>query len=565
MSMNIVYFVKDSSLWRRVIAPDNYNTAGCPVPPALPWQQPSCNPTFMIAQPGASTFCRTQDAKLIESVDPEDFIIEYFNAADATIANAVASSDPDPAVRNTALQSATTINAALTIDKTAAGRTISQSGAVRVTRLDINSSTIAPVVVPTTPVAPVVSSSLSQPASVVFTWPTVPGATGYSFKYNSTGGDCNSGSWTTAFSNQNTTTYTATGAHNSVIYGCATAANSAGTSGWSNMAFTSIPLWASPVLQNNWSDYGNGYAPAAYTKTSSGLVVLKGMVKSGSGTIFTLPTGYRPATSEYIMFENSSNQTMGRVDVTSSGSVAISVGSNAWYSLDGIAFMPSGASFTNFSTFYNSWVNYSPSSGDTNWANASYLTDSAGRVITRGLVRAGNSAGGTPIANLPAGSRPAEYLHVVNVNSNANNHISIDTSGNILAKGGSNIYLALQAIFFPSSRTTGSTCTTQWCNLTLQNSWIYYGAPYATPQYTKASDGMVHVKGLIRSGNTAATIATLPAEYCPTDRLLLTAQAADAWSRIDIVPQGGGGCTITPSAVSATWTSLDNIKFIAEQ
>ena len=38
MMINIVYFVKDSTLWRRTLMPSNYASAGC----ETPYQKPSC-------------------------------------------------------------------------------------------------------------------------------------------------------------------------------------------------------------------------------------------------------------------------------------------------------------------------------------------------------------------------------------------------------------------------------------------------------------------------------------------------------------------------------------------
>jgi hypothetical protein len=243
----------------------------------------------------------------------------------------------------------------------------------------------------------------------------------------------------------------------------------------------------------------------------------------------------------------------------------MTVGSNAWTSLDGIAFMPSGTTFTGISTFLNGWLNYSPGSGDPNWAPAGYMTDGAGRVQTKGLVRAGTTAGGTPMFNLPAGSRPSEYMHFTNVNSNSMGHISIDNTGNVLAKGGGNTYVGTQSMYYPSGRATGATCTTQWCNLTLLNGWNYYAAGYTTPQYTKSSDGMVHIKGLIKGGTSVtASIANLPAGYCPKQPQLMTTVAADLWGRIDITKGSGAGCSINPSSSSLVWTSLDSIHYMAE-
>ena len=75
-------------------------------------------------------------------------------------------------------------------------------------------------------------------------------------------------------------------------------------------------------------------------KTAEGLVVLWGMVRSGTTNtaIFTLPEGYRPAGQ--ILHDTAANGALSRVDVFPTGEVRyISGGTNAWLSLSGIAFM----------------------------------------------------------------------------------------------------------------------------------------------------------------------------------------------------------------------------------
>lgn len=556
MTMNVVYFVKDNTLWRRTIMPSNYASGS--VRCSTPWQQPSCAPGY------TASFCKTNDIKLVEGVSSSNFFLQYLGNASSTVANAVASdTGATVAARNIALNSTPTVSVSILASISTAGRTIERSATLRSTRLETNASTIATVTPDTIPAAPTVTSTTTAPANAVFTWAAVPGATGYTVEYN-----FNGGAWQTGFTNQNTRTYTAVAPYNgAVVNARVVAINSAGTSGYGTNSVT-IPIWMPLLLGNNWVYYGTPFAVPAYSKTSSGLVVLKGLIKAGSGNIATLPTGYRPGTDQWLMFENSSNQAMGRLDITDAGVIGFQVGSNAWVSLDGISFMPSGSmTFTNFSSFLNGWLNYSPGSGDVRWAQASYGTDSLGRVHTRGLVRSGTTADGTDIVTLPAGSRPAEYMHVANVNTNAGGLIGIQPSGPIEAKNGGNGYLAMRSTFYPSGRATGTSCTTQWCNLTMQNSWVHYGSPHSTPQYTKSADGLVIVKGLVRSGTSGVSMATLPAGYCPKEQLLLAIAANGTWGRVDITSGAAGtGCTITGAGgvVSNVWTSFDAIHFLAE-
>lgn len=50
--------------------------------------------------------------------------------------------------------------------------------------------------------------------------------------------------------------------------------------------------WRTPTLNAGWID---GTTAGRYTKTGTGLVVMRGRVRNGAGSAFTLPPGYRPA------------------------------------------------------------------------------------------------------------------------------------------------------------------------------------------------------------------------------------------------------------------------------
>lgn len=550
---NVVYFVKTdtsgtSTLWRRTIMPTNYTDTTNTVC-AVPFQQPSCLPSYM--ETTTPAFCKTSDIKLVSGVNPADFIVSYYNGEGSTTASIPASSGTTP-TRNIALQSATTVSVTINAKQSAGGRDVAHSALLRVSRLDTNASSIGITTVDGTPAAPVISAAGSVPTNVTFSWSKVPGATGYTIEYQKNGG-----AWTTGFTNQNTTSYPITGlTHNDVVNARVTAINSVGTSGYGTTTYT-VPLWAPLTVQNGWVNYSPPFSSAAYTKTSAGLIVLKGMVKAGSGTIAQLPAGYRPAAQ--IMFENSTNQTGGRLDIDVNGNIGMAVGSNAWFSLDGVSFMPAGATFTG-ATFANGWVNYGGS-----WTNPGYMTDSLGRVQIGGLTKNGTTTSPTPMFTLPVGSRPAEYAHVVNDIDNGGAHFGVDSAGNVSSKGYGNGYLSLQYMFYPSGRATGATCTTQWCNMSLQNSWAFYGAPYGVPQYTKSADGMVLLKGLVNNGTSAgATITNLPAGYCPAEQLLFATVSSINWSRLDVIRQANGSCDVVPSAGSTVWFSLDDIRYMAE-
>lgn len=92
-----------------------------------------------------------------------------------------------------------------------------------------------------------------------------------------------------------------------------------------------------PTLINSWVNYGSGFNIAGYIKDIFGFVHLRGLVRNGSGVIFTLPAGYRPAYRQLCAVQ--SWDTIGRCDVDTSGNVIFSAGNNGWFSLDNVRFL----------------------------------------------------------------------------------------------------------------------------------------------------------------------------------------------------------------------------------
>lgn len=569
LTFNIIYYVKNNSLWRRVVMPSGYDTSACNstgTGTAAPWQRPSCSPGY------TAVFCETEDEELVDDVSTSDFVVAYYNSADAASANTTASdSGASVSNRNTALQSVGTVGVSINTTKTIAGNDISQSSSLRSTRLDTNASTVADPIVVSTPSIPVVTGTHTPPTTASFSWPTSTGngTITYSLDYciGATATCNSSGPWTSGLTNSTLRSYTvpSTG-HNQVVNVRVNASNAAGTSSYGTATLT-IPLWTNLSTASNWTYFGTPYSTPAYTKTSTGLVILKGLLRRGSGTtagsetIATLPSGYRPSTT--YLYQRIANSANARVDILSTGVMNIVNTGVSDVSLDGIAFYPSGTSFTAISQpLLNGWVNYS----DVNYTIApSYYVDSTGRVEIRAMVSSGTAADGTDVWSMPAATRPTLYMHLPAHANTGNGTVGVhyDSSGAVEAKGNGNGWYSIHAVYFPSSRVSGSTCTTQWCTLTLQNSWVYYGSPFTTAEYTKASDGTVHLKGLIRSGTATSdtVLAQLPAGYRPKERLLFQNQNGGGLGRVDVDSSGNVRILIGSNA----WLSLDGITFVAEQ
>lgn len=553
MTMNIVYFVKNNTLWRRVIMPADYASAGC----NTPWQQPSCAP----GQAGA--FCKTQDIKLVDDISTSDFTVDYYSSADSTSVNQIASdSGATDSSRANALLTSPTVGISIDITKQVAGREINQSGSIRVTKLDTNASTLAPVIPEIIPPAPTVTAKInpSAPATAVFSWNSVPGATSYNVNYNNDAGG--SGTYVTGVTGTQATSYSVQGEHGRTICATVYAVSSVGTSPFGSKCITT-PIWGTFTMENQWVNYGSAYAGAGFTKTTSGVVMLRGLIRRAVGDpvaneyITTLPEGYRP--SQVLMFGVSTASVSGRVDIYPNGRVVVNVGYSSWLSLDNISFIPDGRySRVAASPLSNGWTNYGGS-----WGTPSYVVDNVGRVYFQGLVVPGTITNGTVIYSIPQSLLPPLYMHVASRSSGFayvgyEHRVGVAATG-LVAKNSGSGYVSMSSHYYKAGSGT-------WSNLSMQNGWVWYGGAssiYSSPQYTKAADGLVTIKGLIGSGTTTlqTNMAILPAGYRPGYRLLLTTVSNGAWCRVDI---SAAGEIQVMQGCSNVWLSLDGISFYAE-
>lgn len=112
------------------------------------------------------------------------------------------------------------------------------------------------------------------------------------------------------------------------------------------------PSWQNAVYQNSWIDFDAGsgagnFGGLQYHKDFAGFVHLRGLAKSGTVTagtvIATLPVGFRPASGRQMLFEVTSNDARGRIDIANDGTIKTGAGiSNAWVSFANIHFRAEG-------------------------------------------------------------------------------------------------------------------------------------------------------------------------------------------------------------------------------
>ena len=125
--INIIYFVKNNTLWRRTLLPTG---ATC----GTPWQKPSCNPAV-----AKSTTCIVDDVKLTDNV--ATFTIDYlYNASDAS--SVASAKDASISItgsggRNEILRSVSSVRVTIGVQRTAGGKSVTHSGQILTTRLNI--------------------------------------------------------------------------------------------------------------------------------------------------------------------------------------------------------------------------------------------------------------------------------------------------------------------------------------------------------------------------------------------------------------------------------------------
>jgi hypothetical protein len=95
-------------------------------------------------------------------------------------------------------------------------------------------------------------------------------------------------------------------------------------------------IWRYPTFAAGWSNKGSGNPVARFRLGNNGYVELGGMVVGGTGTIFTLPAGYRPP--KRVDLPVCANYAFGAIVIDVIGTVALNVGSATDVSLENIGF-----------------------------------------------------------------------------------------------------------------------------------------------------------------------------------------------------------------------------------
>lgn len=552
LMFNIVYFIKDNALWRRVIAADNYEVAGC----TKPWQTPSCYPGV------TGSFCKNQDKKMVEGVSINSLEISYYPNPNSTTPNGIATdSAQSDSARQAALATTNTVNVKITSNITVSGRDITQTGTIKASsKNDYATATPQEPVVTTQPSD---VSKLDNEANATFTAQAFDSTSVQWLRSTDKGL-----TWPDVVGNTTTLTISPlTNLMDGYLYK-ARFTNSAGSTD-SNYARLSVgdASWKPLTLLNGWVNYLGGYSNAEYRKTKSGVVILRGLISSGTATIgtpiATLPEGYRPESTGKLIFTTQiASNVKGRIDVSPISGIVCVFCNTGWTSLEGIHFIPDNGRYSSAPLSpINDWINYG--SGH---MPASYSVDDVGRVHLQGFLKPQSVAAttaGTIIYKIPNNLLPSEYMHFPAHTYYVNTHLSLEPAASGEGVQSKTQQSTLEAVttqlaYYPANKDSG------WTNLSLTTNWSHYGDPFTKPQYIKGSDGLVSLKGLIKYNGTPGydtNIAILPAGFRPSTRVLHNGVASNGYTRTDILATG----EIRFMTGSSGWTSLDGITFYADQ
>lgn len=99
----------------------------------------------------------------------------------------------------------------------------------------------------------------------------------------------------------------------------------------------------------------------------------------------------------------------------------------------------------------------------------------------------------------------------------------------------------------------------QWNAPTLTNSWVYYGSPTNPVGYWKDPNGVVHLRGAVKSGTIGLSVFTLPVGYRPSNTEYFAVVSNGAFGRVVVGSDGG----VTPDIGSNVYVTLDGITFRA--
>ncbi len=318
------------------------------------------------------------------------------------------------------------------------------------------------------------------------------------------------------------------------------------------------------TLQNGWTNAPFSTSNAAASMADDGIVRFKGAVSGGSSALlFTLPDSMRPTTTAWIPIDLCVTQP-GRLRVQSSGEVFVEfVGSTTFElsaqcftSLDGASFIPSKSGFQPIDPL-NGWIN--GQYGTQTTAVASY----DGVVHFKGALTNGSSP---TMFTLPVTARPDTDIYVSadlcnaavgRVRISPNGSVSVESPTNF---GDAQCFTSLESVSYLLD-------STNLTPLSLLGTW--QPAPLSNAPAAKSVDGMVRLRGAIRSGGSGGGAFVMPPSLAPLERTELVVPVPVQFAELAGLVIGSNGAFVEGAVLtrpetygpSRSFTSLEGVNF----
>lgn len=167
------------------------------------------------------------------------------------------------------------------------------------------------------------------------------------------------------------------------------------------------------------------------------------------------------------------------------------------------------------------------------------------------LSAAGNLNLGGASPQVTSGS--GNFVEIYNSGTGAINLSTASTSYDIVAKVGTTERLRVHNAGITVAGTGSSIPIESWITPTLTNSWVDYGSGWEGAAYCKDAFGVVHVRGLIKSGTAASVAFTLPSGYRPAGLRYFPSVANSAYGDVYVNSSGH----VVPSTGSNLYVSIN--------
>lgn len=302
---------------------------------------------------------------------------------------------------------------------------------------------------------------------------------------------------------------------------------------------------------NGWDNYLSGreinsgplqrYGRATITMSSEGWVILSGMINKVAAAgvtpirVASFPAAFAPLFPLFIPILNNTATQGLTLEVRTNGEIWTTAASTyaGWISLSGVKWNR----LLNYTplTLLNSWIKF-----DVNVRTPGIAKDAYNLVNVAGAIKNGTDANPTIIANLAAGFRSDGDMYGITPTMNGASSVPMgsmipEKSTNTLKK-----YSPLGTYRTDLDNLVWHEATGPevYTDLVFQNTWANYSAApgYSPGSFYLRPDGLVHLRGLVKSGT--GIIATLPEGCRPKKTLYILTNAGGVAGSIYIYPNG---------------------------